>query len=660
MINLKTIKIEHKISLLLFVLSFLLYGNTIKNSYAFDDNYVAVTNTEHPNNPRIEKGIKGIVEIFKTHYVEIEGQSFEYRPLVLTSFAIEYQFFGSNPHVSHFINILLYAITCILLFHLLTKLFNKYNVIFPLLSTLLFLVHPIHTEVVASIKSRDELLTFLFGLSSFYFVLKSLESKQFLNMLVAVMFFFLASLCKSTYILFLALIPISLYFFTAIPFKRIAIIIVSILGAVICLKLLKFGLLDNSTKMRAYAFFENPLFFEDNFLSRLPVAFYTVGYYFKLLLVPYPLCCYYGSYTIPVLQWSSPFVVISFGFYVSIVVYALRTVSKKKVLTYGIITYLIGIFPFANIVLAVVGIVGERFIYFASYGFCISISYLLLIVFKINITDRVVLNIRHLKIPFKIAVTFILIVFAALTLTRNTKWKDEYTLFRNDVKKFDNSCNLHYLLGNKLYPEIFSTPNGAKRDAIINEATFHFKKALTLMIEGVKQYPTDFTTLNNIGTIYINIFNDAVSAQPFFKQALRLKPKNTITNYNLAYCYEKRNLPDSAIFYYEDMVSENTPYFPVYIQLRELYLTKHQYLKTIKCDEKLISLNPLQAKLYVNLGNSYLLNNDTLKGIIQFEKAVSLEPHNMNLRNQIITFLKSAGYNDKVNKLEKEFAQQSP
>ena len=88
MINLKTIKIEHKVSLLLFVLSFLLYGNTIKNSYAFDDNYVAVTNSEHPNNPRIEKGIKGIVEIFKTHYVEIEGQSFEYRPLVLTSFAI--------------------------------------------------------------------------------------------------------------------------------------------------------------------------------------------------------------------------------------------------------------------------------------------------------------------------------------------------------------------------------------------------------------------------------------------------------------------------------------------------------------------------------------------------------------------------------------------
>jgi hypothetical protein len=647
MIHLKTIKIEHKISIFLFVLTFLLYGNTIKNNYAFDDNYVAVTNAQHPNNPRVEKGINGIAEIFRTHYVEIEGQSFEYRPLVLTTFAIEYQFFGSNPHISHFINVLLYAITCILLFLTLNKLFKKYNIIFPLLSTLLFLVHPIHTEVIASIKSRDELLAFLFGLSSFYFVLRSLESKQIFNMLVAIIIFFLASLCKSTYILFLALIPISLYFFTPISFKKIANIIGAILVAVICLKLLKIGLLNHSTTMRSYAFFENPLFFENNFLARLPIAFYSIGYYIKLLIVPYPLCCYYGSYEIPMAQWTSPFVIVSIVFYGLITMYALRTVFKKSMLSYSIIAYLIGIFPFANMVTLAVGIIGERFIYFATYGFCISIAYLLLTFFKTNITSRVALNIKALSLPFKISVTGILIILTMLTLVRNTKWKDETTLFRNDVKKFDSSCNLHYLLGNKLYPEIFNTPNGVKRDAIINEATFHYKRALTLMIEGVKKYPTDFVTLNNIGTIYINIFNDAVSAQPFFKQALHLKPTN---------CYEKRNSLDSAIVYYEEMVSENTQYAPVYIQLRELYLTKKQYSKTINCDEKLINLSPLQAKLYVNLGNSYMLNKDTLHGIIQFEKAVALEPQNINLRNQIITFLKSAGYNDKANTLKKGLA----
>ena len=657
MVNLKTIKIEYKISFLLFILAFLLYANTIKNNYGFDDNYVAVTNPQHPNNPRIEKGINGIAEIFRTHYVEIEGQSFEYRPLVLTTFAVEYQFFGSNPHISHFINALLYAITCMLLFLLLNKLFKKYSIIFPLLSTLLFLVHPIHTEVVASIKSRDELLEFLFGLMSFYFVLKSLESKQVFNMLVAMVFFFLAALCKSTYILFLALIPLSLYFFSLVSFKKIGSIIGLIFISVICSKLLKIGLLDHLENTRSFAFFENPLYFENNFLAQLPIAFYSIGYYIKLLIVPYPLCCYYGSYAIPMAQWTSPIVIFSIIFYGLIIAYAIRNIFKKSVLSYSIIAYLIGIFPFANLITAVVGIIGERFIYFATYGFCISMAYLLLTFFKINITSRGELNVKALSLPFKISVTGILIILSMLTLSRNTKWKDEATLFRNDVKKFDSSCNLHYLFGNKLYPEIFNTPNGVKRDAIINEATFHYKRALTLMIEGIKKYPTDFTTLNNIGTIYINIFNDAVSAQPFFKQALSLKPTNVITRYNFAYCFEKRNLVDSAIVYYEKMVSENTQYAPVYIQLRELYLNKKQYLKIIYCDEKLINLNPSQANLYVNLGNSYILNKDTMKAIIQFEKAVSLEPQNTNLRNQIITFLRSAGYKDNANRLEKELPQ---
>src|SRR5580700_11178998 len=102
---------NRKVYLLIFGLVFLLYGNSIRNNYALDDNYVTVTTPEKPNNPRIEKGISGIPKLFTTHYIESATQSFEYRPLVLVTFAIEYQFFGSNPHVSHFISVLLYAIT---------------------------------------------------------------------------------------------------------------------------------------------------------------------------------------------------------------------------------------------------------------------------------------------------------------------------------------------------------------------------------------------------------------------------------------------------------------------------------------------------------------------------------------------------------------------
>lgn len=68
-------KQRDKILLLILVLTFLLYGNTIKNKYALDDNYVTITNPDRPNNPKIEKGIRGIPKIFSSHYIDSKQQS---------------------------------------------------------------------------------------------------------------------------------------------------------------------------------------------------------------------------------------------------------------------------------------------------------------------------------------------------------------------------------------------------------------------------------------------------------------------------------------------------------------------------------------------------------------------------------------------------------
>ena len=314
--------------------------------------------------------------------------------------------------------------------------------------------------------------------------------------------------------------------------------------------------------------------------------------------------------------------------------------------------------PFANIRGALPGIVGERFVYFASFGFCIASTYLLLSLFKINLkanssADNFQFKIKEINFFTKFFIGVILITYSTLTISRNNKWKDEITLFRNDIKHFKKSCNLHYLIGNNLYPKIFSTPTGALRDSIIKETTYHYKQAVQLMIAGVKKYPSDFTTLNNIGTIYINIFNDATTAQPYFKKSISINPNDEVAQYNYAYCYEKRNRPDSAIFYYEKMLGANMTYPLIFIQLRELYIKKGQYLKVIICDKAAIKQNPRSAKLYINLGNIYMLNKDTLSGIEEFEKAVNIEPGNTNLRSQIINFLKSAGYTDKAKRLEK-------
>ena len=535
---------NRKVYLLIFALVFVLYGNSIRNNYALDDNFVTVITPEKPNNPRIEKGIRGIPTLFTTHYIESASQSFEYRPLVLATFAIEYQFFGSNPHVSHLISILLYALTCMLLFKILSTLLKNYTIIFPLLIVFLFIIHPIHTEVVDNIKCRDELLSFLFGMCSLYYFLKSIEAEKRKFIFLGILFLFLSLLCKKTAMLFIGIIPLTIYFFSTAKLKHVLLMGIILGITFVMYDFLRSNLLHHAKGIRDFTFFENPLYYEPDFLTHIPMVFYTLGYYIKLLIFPYPLCCYYGYNTITLPGWGSPFFIISVIFYFFIGIYALIKLPKKSILSYGVLFYLAGVFPFANLIQPVVGIVGERFIYFASFGFCIATAYLLLTLFKIDVranskfkTINPTLEFRNLDLGFKATLVLILLVYSSLIMARNTKWKDMFTLFRNDVQHFENSCNLHYLIADNLYPKIFSTPKGAKRDSIITEATFHFKQTLQLLKEGIKKYPTDYYDFNNIGSIYVNVFNDVYSAQPYFKKCITIKPNLAIALYNFAFCY---------------------------------------------------------------------------------------------------------------------------
>jgi len=92
---------------LVFVFSFLIYSNTINHDYALDDTGAIQQNLN------VKKGLKGIPDILKMDlWEQSEVRLGYYRPLSLITFAVEYQFFQSAPHLSHFNNVLLFAISC--------------------------------------------------------------------------------------------------------------------------------------------------------------------------------------------------------------------------------------------------------------------------------------------------------------------------------------------------------------------------------------------------------------------------------------------------------------------------------------------------------------------------------------------------------------------
>jgi tetratricopeptide (TPR) repeat protein len=208
------------IALGLFILSCILYGNTLQNGYNIDDALVT------KNHPLTSQGISAIPKIFQSpYYFDEAGYAFDYRPVVSSSFALEHGIFGESPTTSHGINVCLYGLTGVLLFFLLRLLMRKDDpnkVWFPALISLLFLVHPLHTEVVNSIKSRDELLALFFGLLATYlFVYGKGRRATWAWYALGTGVFTMGLMSKLSVLSFAVLIPMSLVLFRKVGWKAV-------------------------------------------------------------------------------------------------------------------------------------------------------------------------------------------------------------------------------------------------------------------------------------------------------------------------------------------------------------------------------------------------------------------------------------------------------
>ncbi len=122
-----------------------------------------------------------------------------YRPLLSLSFMADYTVWGLSPWGYHLTNTLLHVLNSILIYFLA----RMYVPAIPaLMATLLFAVHPIHTEAVTYISGRGELIMTFFLLSGVLVFLKSEKHTSWLLYLVSLPLFFFALLTKETAVIF--------------------------------------------------------------------------------------------------------------------------------------------------------------------------------------------------------------------------------------------------------------------------------------------------------------------------------------------------------------------------------------------------------------------------------------------------------------------------
>src|SRR5262245_33574548 len=148
--------------LTLAALAAILYAGTLAFPYVLDDDVIT------RGNRFVQQGLSGIPDILASNYLYGFDRSVDiaYRPVPLSSTALEVGLYGNRPSRHHLGNVLLYALLALTAWWTLWGLLGTEHPKVPWIATALFLVHPVHTEVVANIKGREELCAALFGLGS--------------------------------------------------------------------------------------------------------------------------------------------------------------------------------------------------------------------------------------------------------------------------------------------------------------------------------------------------------------------------------------------------------------------------------------------------------------------------------------------------------------
>jgi hypothetical protein len=605
--------------LFFFVCSVILYGNTVLNKWSVDDNFVT-----GPQNELVKKGFAAIPQIFSSFYVETKGnvgsQQTDYRPIVKMTFAIEYGLWGGQkPGWSHIINMLLYFWISTLLFFILKRLLKNYNILFPFLITLLFMAHPVHTEVVASLKNRDELLSFLCGLGGLHFFLRYTDKNKIIYLFAALIVFILGYLCKSSILPFVALYPLVLYFFTGMKPKKLLWIFAAILLVGLMAQFIPRLFLPKAIHMNS--FIENPLFMEKGLWIRIGTGLMTLLFYLRILIFPHPLLYYYGYNMIPVPGWGNILVNISFIIHLGLFVYAIRKFREKHILSFAILYYFIAIAICTNVVTPVAGIVGERFVFNASLGFVIALVY---VIFRVFRTEPMSLTIEfNERSKIVVVIVLLLIPCTAMTIIRNYEWRNLHDLYTSDIKYLDQSVKANVDFAEFLTAEVYKDPNyqqnGSVDEQLQQVIVFHLRKAL-------KIYPEDYTTLNDLATVYINFSPKVDSGLIFLKKAIALRPELQPAWENMAMAYRKENKPDSAIICYQKVLQINPGALTAVFRMADLYYEKGELRKAIKMNEDVMKTYPSLDVPYFNIGYYFIMQGDTTIAIRYWELAAKRNP----------------------------------
>ena len=402
---------------ILIILGLLLYFPALFFEFISDD--VIFTSNQYLNG----KVSINFINFFEPNFILDEI----YSPLTFIIQWLIIKIFGLNSFVFHFVNLVFYVSSSIVLFYLLKRIID--NDLISFFAVILYTIHPCHIECTAWVSAIGYNIASLFFFLSFLFFILAFDENKKLNYVYSIIFYILAILNQPIAVTLPAILFLWVYCFRKERLKESIIFICSYIPF-----LFIYLLLFYKTTSSTYRFKESINY---NILEKFSI----IGFDFFNNFIPVNLC--------PIQPIPSEFYII-FSFIFLLFIYYFR---NNKLYLFFSLFLVISLLPYSNLFFNILTPLADRYFLLSSVSSCVFISIFSFLLLKKFESNRLIKYLSFIVFLLLFIISFIcylpiwkdnrsLWMYAYNVNPNNMICAEKYSVMLIDDKKYNEAINL--------------------------------------------------------------------------------------------------------------------------------------------------------------------------------------------------------------------------
>jgi tetratricopeptide (TPR) repeat protein len=504
---------------------FAVYAQVATHAFINFDDPIYVT-----ENPQVRTGLTldGISWAFSTFHDS------NWFPLTWLSHMLDVQFFGVDSGWHHLMNIVMHALSTLLLFIVLRRITGaRWPSAFV---ALIFAIHPLHVESVAWIAERKDVLSTLFWMLTLLgysdYVRRPTRARYVLTLVV----FCLGLMAKPM----LVTLPVVLILLDLWPFRRGLRIVEKIpfFVAALASSIVAYVAHQRGGAVATLEIIPLAGRIENALVTYVVYILKTFWPAHLAIFYPYPL----QSLVIPAILSAIALIIVT-----ALVVLAYK---HRPYLAVGWFWYLVTLLPVIGIIQTGSQARADRYTYIPTIGLTIAIVWGTAELLK-----------TWPRVQTALATAIALALFT-LTWFQVATWRDDFTLYRHAISAVPNNYIAYYNLASALEAEgqtdeaviqlreavrvrPYYVPARAELGQVL-ASQGHTDEALTELRTAVRLRPDDPVAHYRLGSVLGSLGRNNEAAVEF-AETVRLQPNNPDAHYNLGLALAQQDhLPDAA------------------------------------------------------------------------------------------------------------------